>query len=158
MAGLDLGCSDPIKVLVYKIPHKEGRMFNLKFQEVIGFLLGPECNEERLGVYYPSLDVYENMDELCVEVEIPGVTPEEVNVEVMGRTLIISGMKRDSLVNRGVRYVRMERGFGKFRRELDIPEIFDLEKVDAKFSDGVLIIRIVRSENKAKMIKRITIE
>ncbi|HHO77234.1 MAG TPA: Hsp20/alpha crystallin family protein [Deltaproteobacteria bacterium] len=133
-------------------------MFNLKFQEVIGFLLGPEGNEERLGVYYPSLDVYENSSELCIEVEIPGVRPEEVNVEVMGRTLIIDGMKRDPLVNKGVRYIRMERGFGKFRRELDVPEVFDLEKIDAKFCDGVLAIKIFRSENKPKTIKRITIE
>ena len=133
-------------------------MFNLKYQEVIGFLLGPEGCEERLGVYYPSLDVYENTDELCIEVEIPGVSPEEVNVEVVGRTLIITGMKRDPLVSKGVRYIRMERGFGKFRRELDIPELFDIEKVDARFCDGVLTIKVVRSENKPKMIKRITIE
>lgn len=133
-------------------------MFNLKFQEVIGFLLGPEGTEERLGVYYPSLDVYENTEEMCIEVEIPGVNPEDVNVEVMGRTLIVAGRKRDPLVNKGVRYVRMERGFGKFRREIDIPEMFDLEKVDATFSNGVLIIRVSRLESKPKMIKRITIE
>jgi len=133
-------------------------MYNLKFQEVLGFLLGPESTEERLGVCYPSLDVYENANELCIEVEVPGVSQEEMNVEVVGRTLVISGMKRDNLVNKGVRFIRMERGFGKFRRELDIPELFDLEKVDARFSDGVLTIRIARSENKAKLIKRITIE
>lgn len=133
-------------------------MYNLKFQEVLGFLLGPESSEERLGVCYPSLDVYENAHELCIEVEIPGVSQEEMNVEVVGRTLIISGMKRDNLVNKGVRFIRMERSFGKFRRELDIPELFDLEKVDARFSDGVLTIRIARSENKAKLIKRIAIE
>jgi HSP20 family protein len=133
-------------------------MFNLKFQEMMGFLLGPEDTEERLGVCYPSLDVYENRDELCIELEIAGVNPDEVSVEVVGRTLVVAGMKRDPLVNKGIRYIRMERGFGKFRRELDIPEIFDLEKVDAKFSDGVLVIRIARSENKAKLIKRIAIE
>ncbi len=133
-------------------------MFNLKFQEMVGFLLGPENSEDRLGVCYPSLDVYESTDALCIELEIPGVNPDEVNVEVVGRTLVIAGMKRDAPVSKGVRYIRMERGFGKFRRELDIPEIFDLEKVDARFSDGVLIIRIARSENKAKLIKRITIE
>lgn len=133
-------------------------MFNLKFQEMVGFLLGPENSEDRLGVCYPSLDVYENTDALCIELEIPGVNPDEVNVEVVGRTLVVAGMKRDLLVNKGVRFIRMERGFGKFRREMDIPEIFDLEKVDARFSDGVLIIRIARSENKAKLIKRITIE
>ncbi len=133
-------------------------MINLKFQEMMGFILGPENNEDRLGVCYPSLDVYENREELCIELEISGVAPDEVNVEVVGRTLVISGMKRDPLINKGIRYIRMERGFGKFRRELDIPDSFDLEKVDARFSDGVLIIRIARSEVKTKLIKRITIE
>ncbi len=86
------------------------------------------------------------------------MSQEEVNVEVIGRTLVISGMKRDTLANRGVRYIRMERGFGRFRRELDIPEIFDLEKVDARYSDGILKIRIARSDDKAKLVKRIIIE
>jgi HSP20 family protein len=133
-------------------------MYNLRFQELIGMLIGPESNEERLGVYYPALDVYECTDELCVEVEIPGVNQEDVNVEVIGRTLMITGMKKDPLVNKGVRYIRMERGFGKFTRELDIPERFNLEKVEAKFVDGVLKIRIARIDDGIKQIKRIEIE
>ena len=133
-------------------------MYNLRFQELIGMLIGPESNEERLGVYYPALDVYECTDELCVEVEIPGVNQEDVNVEVIGRTLMITGMKKDLLVNKGVRYIRMERGFGKFTRELDIPERFNLEKVEAKFVDGVLKIRIARIDDGIKQIKRIEIE
>ncbi len=133
-------------------------MYNLRFQELIGMLIGPESNEERLGVYYPALDIYECTDELCVEVEIPGVNQEDVNVEVIGRTLMITGMKKDPLVNKGVRYVRMERGFGKFTRELDIPERFNLEKVEAKFVDGVLKIRIARMDDGIKQIKRIEIE
>jgi HSP20 family protein len=132
-------------------------MFNLRFQEVIGLLLGPDANEERLGVYYPALDVYENSDGLCVELEIPGVNPDDVNVEVIGRTLMITGMKKDVLANRGVRYIRMERGFGKFTRELDIPERFNLEKIEAKFIDGVLKIRVTRAEDGVKKIKRIEI-
>ena len=133
-------------------------MYNLRFQELIGMLIGPESNEERLGVYYPALDIYECTDELCVEVEIPGVNQEDVNVEMIGRTLMITGMKKDPLVNKGVRYVRMERGFGKFTRELDIPERFNLEKVEAKFMDGVLKIRIARMDDGIKKIKRIEIE
>jgi HSP20 family protein len=133
-------------------------MYNLRFQELIGMLIGPESNEERLGVYYPALDVYECTDELCVEVEIPGVNQEDVNVEMIGRTLMITGMKKDPQVNKGVRYIRMERGFGKFTRELDIPERFNLEKVEAKFVDGVLKIRIARMDDGIKKIKRIEIE
>ncbi|HVN71009.1 MAG TPA: Hsp20/alpha crystallin family protein [Desulfomonilia bacterium] len=132
-------------------------MFNLRFQEVIGLLLGPDAHEERLGVCYPPLDVYENSEELCVEIEIPGVNPDDVSVEVVGRTLMISGMKKDSLINKGVRYIRMERGFGKFTRELDIPDRFNLEKVEARFMEGVLKIRVLRAENDVKKVKRIEI-
>jgi HSP20 family protein len=132
-------------------------MFNLKFQEVIGLLLGPEAQGERLGVFHPPVDVYENADGLHVEMEIPGVNQEEVNVEVIGRSLVISGMKKDVTTNRGVRYIRMERGFGKFTREFEIPERFNLEKIDAKFTDGVLRIGIARVEEGVKKVKRIEI-
>lgn len=132
-------------------------MFNLKFQEVIGLLLGPEAHGERLGVFHPAVDVYESPDGLCVEVEIPGVNPDDVNVEVIGRTLVVSGNKKDSLANRGVRYIRMERGFGKFTREFDIPERFNLDKIEARFVDGVLKVRIARIEEGVKKVKRIEI-
>jgi HSP20 family protein len=132
-------------------------MFNLRFQEVIGLLLGPDAHEERLGVYYPALDVYENSEGLCIELEIPGVNPDDVSVEVIGRTLMVSGMKQDALTNRSLRYIRMERGFGKFSRELDIPERFNLEKIEAKFMDGVLKIRVAKADDGVKKSKRIEI-
>jgi HSP20 family protein len=52
----------------------------------------------------------------------------------------------------------MERSFGGFSRELEIPERFDLEKIDAKFKDGVLTVRIARSEQKVEMVKRIEVK
>jgi len=133
-------------------------MINLKFQEIMGFLLGPEMGEERLGICYPSIDVYESSDDLFIEMEIPGVIQEDVNVEIIGNTLRISGMKKDPLSGGGVRYIRMERSFGGFSRELEIPERFDLENIDAKFKDGVLTVRIAHSENKVEMVKRIEVK
>ncbi len=133
-------------------------MINLNFQEIMGFLLGPEMGEERLGICYPSIDVYENSDDLFIEMEIPGVIQEDVNVEISGNTLRISGMKKDPLSGGGVRYIRMERSFGRFSRELEIPERFNLEKIDAKFKDGVLTVMIARSEHKIEMVKRIEVK
>jgi HSP20 family protein len=132
-------------------------MYNLRFQEVIGLLLGPDAHEERLSVCYPPLDVYENAEGRCLEVEIPGVNPDDVNVEVIGRSLVVTGTKKDALANKGVRYVRMERSFGRFSRELDIPERFNLDRIEAKFVDGVLKIRVAKVEDGAKKIKRIDI-
>jgi HSP20 family protein len=133
-------------------------MINLKFQEIMGFLLGPEMGEERLGICYPSIDVYESSDDLVIEMEIPGVIQEDVNVEIIGNTLRISGMKKDPLSGGGVRYIRMERSFGGFSRELEIPERFNVENIDAKFKDGVLTVRIARSDHKVEMVKRIEVK
>jgi HSP20 family protein len=121
------------------------------------FLFG--LNEEgRAGAYYPALDVVENEGNLCIEMEIPGVNPDNVDIAVLGRTLTISGRKEDLPGNKGLKYLRMERSFGNFRRNLEIPERFDLEKINAKFKDGVLIIKIKRAEVKPDIIKRINIE
>jgi HSP20 family protein len=133
-------------------------MINLKFQEIMGFLMGPEMGEERLGICYPSIDVYETQNELIVEMEIPGVIPEDVSVEMIGNDLRISGMKKDPLSAGSVRYVRMERSFGRFSRELEIPDRFDIEKIDAKFKDGILKIRIPRTEQKIEMVRRIEVK
>ena len=56
------------------------------------------------------------------------------------------------------KYIRMERSFGRFSRELEIPERFNLEKIDAKFKDGVLTVMIARSEHKIEMVKRIEVK
>jgi HSP20 family protein len=132
-------------------------MFDLRFQQIMGFLLGVS-KEERIGAYYPSLDVFENKGRLCIEVEIPDVDPEDIEVTVLGRTLNISGKKTDPLESKGIKYLRMERSFGGFSRSLEIPDRFDLNKIDAKFRDGVLIVKIGRAESKPEIIKRVCIK
>lgn len=133
-------------------------MYNLRVHELMGFLLGSDATGDRVGVYYPLLDVYESAEALIVEVEVPGVEAEEVAVEVIGRTLRITGQKHDGLDAKNVRYIRMERGFGHFVRELDVPERFDLEAVDARFTDGVLTITINRAPSRVEVVRHIAIE
>ncbi|MEA2100980.1 MAG: Hsp20/alpha crystallin family protein [Thermodesulfobacteriota bacterium] len=133
-------------------------MYNLRFHELMGFLQGPEDAQERIGVCYPPLDVYENGQGLVIEVELPGIDPGDVSVEVSERILRISGMKDDPLRSKDVEYKRMERIFGRFIRELEIPERFSLETVNARFRDGVLIITIERAQNKVDLVRHIEIE
>jgi HSP20 family protein len=67
-------------------------------------------------------------------------------------------MKNDPLLSGSVRYVRMERSFGKFSRELEIPERFNIEKIVASFKDGVLTVKIARTALKADMVRRIEVK
>ncbi|RLA99730.1 MAG: hypothetical protein DRG37_04095 [Deltaproteobacteria bacterium] len=133
-------------------------MFDLKLQEIVSFLFGSDMGEVSLGIHYPPIDVYENPDTLCIEMEIPGMNPEEIDISILGKMLRISGVKKERLGNKGVRYLRMERSFGRFVRELEIPERFDLEKVDARSSDGVLIIKIPRVDSGTEIVRRVIVK
>ncbi len=133
-------------------------MFDLKLQEIVSFLFGSDMGQESLSVHYPPVDVYENPETLCIEMEIPGMDPDEIDISILGRRLRISGIKKERLGNKGVRYLRMERSFGRFERELEIPERFDLENVDARFSDGVLIIKIPRVNSGTEIVKRVIVK
>jgi HSP20 family protein len=133
-------------------------MYDLRFHELMGFLQGAQDAQERIGVCYPPLDVYENTEGLVIEVEIPGIDPGDVSVEVSERILRISGIKDDPLRSKDVRYKRMERSFGGFTRELEIPERFDLETVNARFNEGVLVITIECAQHKVELVRHIDIE
>jgi len=106
----------------------------------------------RLG-WAPQVDLAESADDVAVKVELPGVDPKEVQIEVSGNMLSIRGEKREEKEEkkRDVHYV--ERSFGSFHRSVQLPNSVDSEKVDATFKDGVLTVRLAkRPEAKPKRI------
>jgi HSP20 family protein len=99
---------------------------------------------------YPALNVWSNEEGLLVTAEVPGVSPEEIEVNVIGETLTLSGMRKpeelpDGL-KEGVRYHRQERGSGKFSRTLQLPFQVSVPQIEATFKHGVLNVRLPRAE------------
>ena len=94
------------------------------------------------GLEFPQLDVTECDDDVCVRAELPGVRPEDVNIEVTGNTLRLSGEKAEEREEKrgGTRY--SERRFGSFSRIVQLPTQVDPDHVDATFKDGVLSVRL----------------
>jgi HSP20 family molecular chaperone IbpA len=68
----------------------------------------------------PALDVYENDDEVVVKAEIPGVTKDEIEVDLTDATLTVKGEKKQEVVN-DEDYYRCERSFGSFTRTVELP-------------------------------------
>lgn len=103
---------------------------------------------ELTGAWAPAVDVAETGDEIRVEVELPGLNPEDVEVRVENGVLTVSGEKRSEFEEgkEGSSYHLIERRYGRFERSFTLPRTVNAEKVDARFSNGVLSIGMPKAE------------
>ena len=99
--------------------------------------------------WIPALDVVERGDAYIVTAELPGVTPERVEVSFEQNVLTLSGTKLPSIdaVNAGeLRVLAAERVHGTFERSVRLPEFVDADRIAATFEHGVLTVSIPKAE------------
>jgi len=97
--------------------------------------------------YVPRTNLAETDDAYEVTVELPGLKPEEVNVEFSDGQLWISGEKKEETEETGKTFHRVERRYGQFRRGIPLSHPIKGEDIEASFKDGVLTIRMLKSED-----------
>ncbi|HLF77540.1 MAG TPA: Hsp20/alpha crystallin family protein [Dehalococcoidia bacterium] len=95
------------------------------------------------------MDVFEKEGHLFIRAELPGMTEKDVNVEVTGDAITISGEKKDEREVKEDNYYRSERTFGSFKRQVSLPSGADADHINAKFKDGVLEIDVPIDGTKA---------
>ncbi len=96
---------------------------------------------------YPPVNVWEDGDTLLVEAELPGLNLSELEIFVTGSNqLTIKGERKEAVPEKGVRH-RQERGFGNFVRVLALPFAVDADKVEARFENGVLTLKLAKHES-----------
>jgi HSP20 family protein len=95
---------------------------------------------------YPAMNVWANDEGLLITAEVPGVKPEEIDVNVVGDTLTLSGVRTPDELDEDSRYHRQERGYGNFTRTIQLPFPVDVGEVEAAFKNGVLNISLPRAE------------
>jgi HSP20 family protein len=104
--------------------------------------------------FVPRTDLVESEGEFEVTVDLPGLKPEEVNVEVKNGDLWISGKREEEKEEKGKTYHRVERRHGEFRRVVSLPSSINEESIEAKFEHGVLKITLPKTqESKTKHIE-----
>ena len=98
------------------------------------------------GGVYPPVNVLNGADDLVVQCEVPGVKKEELELSMTGETLVIKGAMRPFADEETVTYQRRERGAGDFSRTIVLPDKVDADRVSATMDNGILTIRIPKSE------------
>jgi HSP20 family protein len=98
------------------------------------------------GRWLPAVDVREDQKNIAVDIELPGIKPEDVNVSVENGVLAVSGEKRaERKEGEEGRYHTVERSYGSFFRSFQLPQGVDESQISADFHDGVLTIDIPKA-------------
>jgi HSP20 family protein len=109
-------------------------------------------DEREIGM--PPVDVFEEKDDIVVKAELPGMTKEDIEVSLTDHTLTIKGEKKKEEEVKEENYYRSERSYGSFVRTLELPTEVYTDKVKATFKNGVLEVRVPKTEEaKTKEIK-----
>jgi len=106
----------------------------------------------------PSVDIYEKGDDVIVKAELPGMKKEDIDLTLTENTLTLSGEKKKEERVEKKDYQKFERSYSSFTRSFHLPKEVQIEKVAAKFKDGVLEIKIPKTEEARKKEKKVLIE
>jgi len=101
-----------------------------------------------------KLDIKENKNSVKVTADVPGIDPENINIEAEDDYLVISGTQEREEKEEEENIYREERSYGEFRREILLPASVDPDQIKAKMKDGVLKIDLPKTEKlKSKKVK-----
>jgi HSP20 family protein len=92
------------------------------------------------------LDLYETNEDVVVEAALPGVKADDIDISVTGQLLTIKGETKDEHEEKAQNFYRHERSHGTFVRQVSLPSDVDSQRADARFEDGVLRLRLPKSE------------
>ena len=95
---------------------------------------------------FPAINVWASDEGQLITAEIPGVDPEALEISVTGEILTLSGERVRDEIGEDVRYHRRERGYGRFKRSIQLPFPVDVDNIEATFKNGVLNITLPRAE------------
>ncbi|NUO82863.1 Hsp20/alpha crystallin family protein [candidate division KSB1 bacterium] len=100
----------------------------------------------RSGAWEPAVDISETADEYQIHADLPGLTKDEVKINYEDGVISIRGEKKQEKEDKQKNYHRLERSYGMFERSFRLPNRVEIGKIEAKFKDGVLTLRLPKSE------------
>jgi HSP20 family protein len=106
--------------------------------------------------WMPHMDVKETDNAYVIEADLPGMTIENIDVQVESNRLFISGERKDEQSSQTGHYTHFERAYGKFQRTFTLPEAVNVDAVEAKYVNGVLTVSVPKSAEAQS--KRIAIQ
>lgn len=102
--------------------------------------------EREMPVMTPAMDVMETDNDYQIRASLPGVRPEDIDITAAGNTITIRAQRKEEMEQQGENYLLRERRAGMFSRTITLPEQVNVDQVEAMTENGVLMVRIPKSE------------
>jgi HSP20 family protein len=145
-----------------ELSRPEGDMERM-FEDFLGRRLLPFWPERwwpaaRMKIATPAVDLYDEKDDIVVKAELPGMEKDNIEVNLSDRRLTIKGEKRQEEEVKKAGYYRSERSYGSFVRTLELPREVQTDKVKADFKNGILMIRLPKTEEAKKKETKVKVD
>lgn len=111
-----------------------------------------------LVAFAPQVDVSETDDEIRITADLPGMSEDDVHIEVTGDLLTLRGEKREEKEEKKRDYHLVERSSGSFRRSFQLPAGADVEKATAEFKKGVMTVSVPKTADSGNGVRKIAIK
>jgi HSP20 family protein len=117
-----------------------------EMEDLMSKLFGEREEIWPFGRIAPSLDLAETDQAIEARLDLPGVDPKEIDIQINANMLTVSGQRKEEKEEKGKTYHRVERRAGSFSRSVTLPCPVKDDAVDAKYRDGVLTITMPKTE------------
>ena len=102
----------------------------------------------------PAMDLVEKDDAFVITADLPGMKMEDIDIQVAGNSVTVSGERNEEKEENGAAYHRVERRYGRFSRTMSLPCAVVPDECDARYTDGVLMVTLPKCEdNRAQRIQ-----
>ncbi len=98
------------------------------------------------GAWAPSVDIYENKDQIVLEAELPGMKQEDFDLAIENNVITLRGERRFEKTDETDNYHRVERSYGAFTRSFTLPQSVSADDARAEYSNGVLRVTLPKRE------------
>lgn len=142
---------------ISSMSHME-RMFDEMFKKPFFSLWSQRMAGEDMEELNLPVDIFEDGDSVVVRAEIPGMKKEDIDVQLSPDSITISGKKSKEQRLEDKDYYRLERSYGSFMRTCRLPMETITDTARASFKDGVLEVRILKSEAATQRVKKLNVE
>ena len=106
------------------------------------------------GAWAPSIDIYENKDQIVLEAELPGMKQDDFDLSIENNVITLRGERKFEKTDETDNYHRVERSYGAFTRSFTLPQTVSAEGATAEYNNGVLRVTLPkREETKARRIQ-----
>jgi HSP20 family protein len=111
-----------------------------------------------LDISAPVVDLFDEKDEVVVKAELPGMAKDDIEIDISDHQLTVKGEKKKEEKIKEENYYCSERSYGSFMRVLDLPSEVQSDKVHASYKNGVLEIRLPKTEAAKKKEIKVKVE